>query len=769
MTTHPTLRRLSSLLLVIGALLLVTLTVAADGGLLKDINPGTANSFARQYFQVNDVYLFRADDGVHGTELWVTDGTESGTQLFMDIIPGSAASSPYNFVALSNSLLLFTATDGVHGIEFWRTDGTVAGTNMVNDLNVGSGGGGSSQFGLMNGVLYFGGSDGFYNNGLELFRTDGTYEGTYLVKDIYTPPNATINNSNPSKFTLLGSQLFFTATDPSTGTNIWVTDGTTDGTHQVCDLSGDPFNTGPDHLVAVGDWVLFIFKTDGGDTWDLYRTQGGTSCELVMANVGSIADHAVINGTLFFPFYDDIHQNAIWRSDGTVAGTQFAIDLNYPEKLMSAGDKFYFIENNGPGNHNTIFMSDGTPAGTGMVLDLYSQTPACDIAFTGPVYQLLAVNGGRLYFDVKEQTYSPSTGCNDPTHWQIWSTDGTEAGTRMDMDIYPGININYPSEVGFYDGTLIIQGYTTTNGWEPWMLSMEPPPTSVPLSASNLTAQALSATQVQLTWQDNSDNEQGFHIFRGDGVTWSATPLASVGKDVTTYTDTSALCGTRQYYRVMAYNVLGPAITPTNVTFATTPVCVPAAPTSVAAKATSQVRAVVSWKAGALGLCPASGNWVGCRPVQGYTLERKPDGGEWIEIVRLPSRTLSFSDGNLTCNSAYAYRVRATNTSGLSVYSSEVGVTSLACAAPPKPAWVRLTNLYWRGSLLTWQNVDGETSYVVQRARAGGAWQDWTTLDQDKTSLLIPRTTIKYTYRVRSVNAYGESAHATVGSSITIR
>jgi len=137
--------------------------------------------------------------------------------------------------------------------------------------------------------------------------------------------------------------------------------------------------------------------------------------------------------------------------------------------------------------------------------------------------------------------------------------------------------------------------------------------------------------------------------------------------------------------------------------------------------------------------------------------------------VRLPSRTLSFSDGSLTCNSTYAYRVRATNTSGLSVYSSEVGVTSLACAAPPKPAWVRLTNLYWRGSLLTWQNVDGETSYVVQRARAGGAWQDWTTLDQDKTSLLIPRTTIKYTYRVRSVNAYGESAHATVGSSITIR
>lgn len=203
MTTYPTLRRLSFLLLVIGALLLVTLTVAADGGLLKDINPGTANSFARQYFQVNDVYLFRADDGVHGTELWVTDGTESGTQLFMDINPGSAASDPYYFIPLTNDVLLFTAKDGVNGTEVWRTDGTVSGTYMVKDLNPGSLGGGYSQARVMNGILYFNGSDGFDNHGAELFRTDGTTDGTYLVKDIYSPASIYINSSSAQKFTLL--------------------------------------------------------------------------------------------------------------------------------------------------------------------------------------------------------------------------------------------------------------------------------------------------------------------------------------------------------------------------------------------------------------------------------------------------------------------------------------------------------------------------------------------------------------------------------------
>ena len=37
---------------------------------------------------------FRADDGVNGTELWVTDGTENGTELVKDIYPGGNSSNP---------------------------------------------------------------------------------------------------------------------------------------------------------------------------------------------------------------------------------------------------------------------------------------------------------------------------------------------------------------------------------------------------------------------------------------------------------------------------------------------------------------------------------------------------------------------------------------------------------------------------------------------------------------------------------------------------
>src|SRR2546422_4297789 len=77
--------------------------------------------------------------------------------------------------------------------------------------------------------------------------------------------------------------------------------------------------------------------------------------------------------------------------------------------------------------------------------------------------------------------------------------------------------------------------------------------TSTPAAPSNLTASPISTSQINLSWTDNSNNENGFKVERktGAGGTWSQ--VAIVGANVTSYPDTGLSSSTTYYYRVRSY------------------------------------------------------------------------------------------------------------------------------------------------------------------------------------------------------------------------
>lgn len=97
--------------------------------LVKDINPGKEKSFIMCLTVIENTLYFSATDGIHGSELWKSDGSREGTVMLLDIFPGPHSSVPRNITAFNGKV--YFSVFAKNGIELWTTDGTGAGTKKV--------------------------------------------------------------------------------------------------------------------------------------------------------------------------------------------------------------------------------------------------------------------------------------------------------------------------------------------------------------------------------------------------------------------------------------------------------------------------------------------------------------------------------------------------------------------------------------------------------------------------------------------------------------
>ena len=218
--------------------------------MVLDINSTIAVGSAPQdLLTIGNTTYFTADDGIHGRELWKTDGTAASTMIVKDINPGKDSSNPTYLTEL-NGQLYFSADNGTDGTELWKSDGTESGTVMVADIFPGTYYDQKSQtfrayssdpgpFTKFNGELYFPANDGI--DGFELWKTDGTKDGTVLVKDIAPGAFDGLPYGGVYSFlTPIGGELYFAANDGDHGSELWKTDGTDAGTVMVKDIVPGP-------------------------------------------------------------------------------------------------------------------------------------------------------------------------------------------------------------------------------------------------------------------------------------------------------------------------------------------------------------------------------------------------------------------------------------------------------------------------------------------------------------------------------------------------
>ncbi|EGV18536.1 fibronectin type III domain-containing protein [Thiocapsa marina] len=124
--------------------------------------------------------------------------------------------------------------------------------------------------------------------------------------------------------------------------------------------------------------------------------------------------------------------------------------------------------------------------------------------------------------------------------------------TAFETAFYSGDSLADFNDNGVVDGDDLA---AFNAAWEEEREADLPTPPAAP---SNLTATALSSTQIQLTWQDNSTDETLFRIKRATGRYPSPFErLADVGADVVTFVDNTVESGTFYRYRVIAINPAG--------------------------------------------------------------------------------------------------------------------------------------------------------------------------------------------------------------------
>jgi ELWxxDGT repeat protein len=94
--------------------------------LVKDIRPGGSSAPA-ELSAVGDTLYFSAADGVHGKELWKSDGTPEGTALVKDISP-SGSSDIRSFVDFGGLAMFCVKESNRPYYGLWRSDETEDGT-----------------------------------------------------------------------------------------------------------------------------------------------------------------------------------------------------------------------------------------------------------------------------------------------------------------------------------------------------------------------------------------------------------------------------------------------------------------------------------------------------------------------------------------------------------------------------------------------------------------------------------------------------------------
>lgn len=372
--------------------------------MLKDIWSNTGNGLTgsssayNPYLGVyNNELYFLANDGIHGGEIWKSDGTTAGTVILKDIYPGLVSSNIRDF-KVGNNGIYFLADNQINGHEPWYSDGTANNTHLIKDLTLGT----ASTY--LSSQFYIIGNFAYFMQGNFVIKTDGSSANTTSLTLFSTTSNTVsvtkhdfrLLPSNNSLY-LLFSKHYSNPNPPNYNDSIFVSTIDVNLTSNTILVNEElPYNfwAFPSFNLAttvgiVGSRFIYTFIS-GSSTTNLFVFDATTNCLAKQYSVGGGASPSIpttfqlFGSKLYYPLSGGVYQEPAYfdfTTDSVYKLSSTSIYLNdqilssnlkWKMEVFTVKGKHYFIGDKATANQGLEFYeTDFTSTGTFLLKDIY--------------------------------------------------------------------------------------------------------------------------------------------------------------------------------------------------------------------------------------------------------------------------------------------------------------------------------------------------------------------------------------------------------------
>jgi len=300
-----------------------------------------------------------------------------------------------------------------------------------------------------------------FATGGELFRTNGTTSGTGLLKDIYAGQSTCWTSNNGIDFYSFGSKMLFPAREINDGVELWITDGSEQGTTKLKDFNPGVLNSSfPNSFASPDDRKIFFRATIAGINNIVCVSDGTVAGTMATQISASKLPNIYLNGFYYYtsPSLISGSNNNISKLDTATLASSFVLDTDtinqtgVPQLITTYGDSILLYTAFDDSVHHFYTLN----INTNIVIKL-PEIGVPNPQLIAPNYFFRIPNSNNVLFAVMDETVGR----------EIWLCDGSEVRLLKDIEVGLGnSNLNANPYFCYLNNTVYFTAYKNGNGVE---------------------------------------------------------------------------------------------------------------------------------------------------------------------------------------------------------------------------------------------------------------------------------------------------------------